>query len=387
MTPDRLQDGIQAMVPREEMCEAARRLRDTYAITPGLPLIQREFGYYCLDEWQEQGMPQDVPLAELFGYEPSGEHHLGGVGWCQAAFAPAFEEKVLEDRGDHEVVQDTAGRGVLFFKDRRSGFMPAYLSHPVTDLRSWREKCLWRLGPATPSRYEDLDESMAEARAAAGEGKVLIQYVVGAYMYLRSLIGPERVLYAFYDMPDLIEECMETWLTLADAVIARHQQYVTLDQIAFGEDICYNAGSLISPAMIRRFLLPYYQQLVDNVRARRLDPDRHLYVYVDTDGYAPAVIDLYREMGMDYMSPFEVASGCDVVEVGRQYPDLIISGGIDKRVLAQSKEAIDAHLEYVLPPMRARGGYIPTCDHGVPAEVSYENYVYFRKRAIELGTG
>jgi hypothetical protein len=35
--------------------------------------------------------------------------------------------------------------------------------------------------------------------------------------------------------------------------------------------------------------------------------------------------------------------------------------------------------------MRERGGYIPTCDHGVPAEVSYENYLYFRKRMLELG--
>ena len=387
MSPKRPQDGIHAMAPRERMEPAARHLRATYAITPGLPLVQREFGYFSLEVWKEQGMPADVPLAELFGYEPSGEHHLGGIGWCTAALAPAFEEVVLEDRGDHEVVQDTAGRAVLYFKGRRNGFMPEYLDHPVHDLRSWRENVAWRLDPATASRYADLEKRMAEARAAAGEGKLLIQYVIGAYMYLRSLIGPERVLYAFYDQPALIEELLETWLTLADAVTARHQQYITLDEIAFGEDICYNAGPLISPAMIRRFLLPYYQQLIDNTRARQLDPDRHLYVYVDTDGYAPAVIDLYREVGMDYMSPFEVASGCDVVQIGKQYPDLIIGGGIDKRVLAAGQEAIDAHLEYVLPAMRARGGYIPTCDHGVPEEVSYENYLYYRKRAIELGTG
>ena len=29
----------------------------------------------------------------------------------------------------------------------------------------------------------------------------------------------------------------------------------------------------------------------------------------------------YRELGMDYMSPFEVASGCDVVRTGKEYPD------------------------------------------------------------------
>ena len=88
---------------------------------------------------------------------------------------------------------------------------------------------------------------------------------------------------------------------------------------------------------------------------------------------------------MDVMSPFEVASGCDVVAIGRQYPGLALFGGIDKRVLAQGKEAIDAHLKYILPAMRARGGYIPTCDHGVPEEVPYQDYLYYRKRCVELG--
>ena len=62
-----------------------------------------------------------------------------------------------------------------------------------------------------------------------------------------------------------------------------------------------------------------------------------------------------------------------------------IFGGIDKRVLAKSRAEIDAHVEYILPAMRARGGYIPTSDHGVPAEVPYEDYLYYRRQCVELG--
>jgi uroporphyrinogen decarboxylase len=109
-------------------------------------------------------------------------------------------------------------------------------------------------------------------------------------------------------------------------------------------------------------------------------------VNIDSDGNVLPVIDLYREqIGMDYMNPFEVASGCDVVEVGRRWPDLLIHGGIDKRILAQSKDAIDRELERIIPTMRKRGGYIPTCDHGVPEEVPFENYVHYRQRCVELG--
>jgi uroporphyrinogen-III decarboxylase len=204
-------------------------------------------------------------------------------------------------------------------------------------------------------------------------------------MYLRALMGPEAVLYMFHDAPDLVHDCMAAWFHLADAVTARHQQHVTIDEVFFGEDICYKHGPLISPDMIREFLLPYYQQFVRNVQRRQIDRSRHLYVHIDTDGDARPVIPIYQGMGMDVMSPFEVAAGCDVVEIGRQHPQLALFGGIDKRVLAAGKGAIDRHVEHILPVMRQRGGYIPTCDHGVPEEVSYENYLHYRKRCVELG--
>jgi len=227
---------------------------------------------------------------------------------------------------------------------------------------------------------------MANARRDAAEGKIVTQNVIGGYMYLRSLIGPEDLLYAFVDQPRLIHACMEAWFALAEAVIERHQRYVTIDEIYFGEDICYNHGPLISPAMMREFILPYYQQVIANLKRRQLDPTRHLYVQIDTDGYAVPVIDVYREaIGMDVMSPFEVAAGCDVVAIGKRWLDLAIFGGIDKRVLAAGKDAIDRMVERILPTMRERGGYIPTCDHGVPEEVDFDDYLHYRRRCVELG--
>jgi uroporphyrinogen decarboxylase len=367
------------------MSEGARKLRAAYERVPGAPLYQKEFGYYSLERWKEEGMPEGVPFEQLFGYDPPGQYDLWGLGWCEAAFEPAFEEKVVEERGAYEVVQDVSGRRLLCFKERRSGFMPTYLEHPVKDWQTWEEDVKWRLDPATPVRSAKFEETMQEATAAAAAGMLITQRVVGGYMYLRSLIGPEHVLYAFYDKPDLIRDCMEAWLALADAVIARHQQFLTIEQFFIGEDICYKHGPLISPEMMREFIFPYYEQLIANIKRRQIDRSRHLYFHVDSDGWVVPVMPLYRELGMDVMSPFEVAAGCDVVEIGRQYPDLVILGGIDKRVLAKDRRDIDRYLERVVPPMRERGGYVPTCDHGVPAEVSFGNYLYYRKRMLELG--
>lgn len=364
--------------------ESVQAYWDCYEMKPGARFYRREFGYYCLDEWHEQGLAVDADFAKEFGYDQPGKYALGGLGWCEAAFVPAFPEKVLEDRGEYELIQDAAGRGVLVFKGRRSGFMPEYKDHPVKDRESWKRECLWRMDPDAPGRFDRLGKTRTELEEAHGKGRMISQQLIGGYMYLRSLMGPEEVLYMFYDNPGLIHDCMEAWLVLADRVTAEHQKLTDFDELYLAEDICYNCGSLISPDMMREFLFPYYRQLIDNIKSRRRNKSRHLYIQIDTDGYAPSVIPVYQEIGMDVMSPFEVASGCDVVEIGKQYPDLVIHGGIDKRVLAQGREAIDRHLDYILPAMKERGGYMPTCDHGVPAEVSLENYRYYRKRCLEF---
>jgi uroporphyrinogen decarboxylase len=385
-------DGIHGLVQREKMTEPARRRRDTYNITPGAPFLKCEFGFYSIEAWKEQGkLPADFDPWNKHGRafmlcDEDGHYPLEQLGWCEAGFWPNFDVKIIEDRGDTEIEQDFAGRQVLYFKGRRSGFMPEYVGHPVRDMKSWVDDVKWRMDPTTPQRYTAINAKMPAAKAAAGKGLMMTQCLVGGYMYLRSLIGPEELLYAFYDQPDLIHDCMKTWFELADAVIAEHQKHVTLDEIFFAEDICYNHGPLISAEMMQEFLLPYYQQLIANLRPRQIDRDRHLYVQIDTDGDCRPTIPIYQKsIGMDVMSPFEVASGCDVVEIGQQHPNLALRGGIDKRVLGQGRPAIDEMLNRILPAMRKRGGYIPCCDHGVPAEVPFEDYMYYRQRCVELG--
>ena len=363
---------------------SAEKLRNVYLIKSGAPLFHKEFGYYCMDAWHRQGLPENADLAALFHYDQPGDFYLCGLGGCTAALFPCFEEKVIEDKGDTEIAQDSAGRHVLYFKGRRNGFMPEYVDHPVKDMKSWEEKIKWRMNPDTPERLKQMRSNVDKAMSAEKDGLMIKQVSVGGYMYLRSLIGPEELLYKFYDMPELIHDCMKAWFELADKVTAFYQKHLSFEEILLDEDICYNNGSLISPDMINEFLIPYYQQLISNIKSRQMNKSRKLYVHLSTDGFVNPLIPLYTDkIGLDVMSPFEVASGSDVVEIGRDFPELVISGGIDKRILAAGKDAIDRELERILPVMIARGGYIPTCDHGVPEEVSLENYMHYRKRCIE----
>ncbi|MDR0313773.1 MAG: hypothetical protein LBI14_09245, partial [Treponema sp.] len=223
----------------EAMSPGAKKMRDFYALKKDAPVYQQEFGFYVLDRWKQEGRispnANNAELDALFGFDPSGKIKLSNLGWCEAGFSPVFEEKVLQDMGDYELVQDTSGRGVKCFKGRRSGFMPEFVDHPVKDQKSWEEKCLWRMDSSSPERKPGIQKKLDAASVAVAEGQIVCANLVGGYMYLRSLIGPVDLLYMFYDNPALIHSCMEAWLRLADGVYAEMQKEIVFDEVFFGE--------------------------------------------------------------------------------------------------------------------------------------------------------
>ncbi|MDD3931989.1 MAG: hypothetical protein PHT04_07440, partial [Eubacteriales bacterium] len=63
---------------------------------------------------------------------------------------------------------------------------------------------------------------------------------------------------------------------------------------------------------------------------------------------------------------------------------IVMCGGIDKRILGDSPEAIEAYLGAIMPVMTKRGGFIPTCDHSIPSSVPFANYLYYRRRMVAM---
>ena len=74
-----------------------------------------------------------------------------------------------------------------------------------------------------------------------------------------------------------------------------------------------------------------------------------------------------------------MAAGCDINALQGEYPTLGMMGGIDKRALAIGPKEIDAELERIRPAMEI-GGYVPALDHGVPDDVSWDNYRYYAEK-------
>jgi uroporphyrinogen decarboxylase len=196
-------------------------------------------------------------------------------------------------------------------------------------------------------------------------------YPYGLFGTLRDMMGVEELLLNFYDDPVLIQDIMnyltDFWLATYEKVCAR----VKVDAIHIWEDMSGKNGSLISPQMVREFMMPNYKKIAAFAREHGID-----IFSVDTDGNCSQLVPLFLESGVNLVLPFEVAAGCDITEYRRLYPNLCIMGGIDKREIAKGPDSIDRELDRI-DPMFKGPGYWPALDHLVHPEISYQDFKYF----------
>jgi len=193
------------------------------------------------------------------------------------------------------------------------------------------------------------------------------------YGFLRDWIGVENLSMMFYDNPKLIEEMEEYLEWFYIETIKKAITEVKFDFAFIWEDMCFNKGSLISPQLFRKFLLPHYKKITDFLRKHGID-----IIEVDSDGNLNELIPLWLEGGVNAVFPLEVAAGNDAVTLRKKYgKDLILFGNIDKRALSKGKKEIKEEIMRKVPYLISTGGYFPHVDHDILPDVSWDNVQYY----------
>ena len=182
----------------------------------------------------------------------------------------------------------------------------------------------------------------------------------------------------FYDDPQLIKDINDH---IADFLIALYDPILVElggECAMISEDMCYSGGCSISAAMVREFILPYWKRLTGFFRDHGVQT-----VLVDSDGDVFDLVPLLIEGGITGLYPFE-QTGHDVREVRGSFPRFQILGGLDKRKIALGKAATDEELEAKVPLLLQTGGFVPFIDHMVPSQISWDDFLYYRRRLAEL---
>jgi uroporphyrinogen decarboxylase len=82
---------------------------------------------------------------------------------------------------------------------------------------------------------------------------------------------------------------------------------IDMDWFAFREDMAFNHGSLMSPELFKKYMIPDYRRVTDFLRSNGVD-----ITFVDSDGNIDKLIPLWLESGVNGMYPFEVQSGMNM---------------------------------------------------------------------------
>lgn len=154
-------------------------------------------------------------------------------------------------------------------------------------------------------------------------------------------------------------------------------EYVTLN-----EDFAMKSGPLLGPDIFREFIFPHMNRMVEFFRENGAR-----YFAVDSDGDPTVLIPLLLDAGTDTLWPIERASDISPMRWRKQFGrGLRLWGGVDKRILPLGPEAIREHLREFIPLIE-EGGFIPTLDHTVPPDVSWDNFRHYMDAKTALLEG
>lgn len=325
--------------------------------------------------WPTQGFPIDVDVRGRFSMDPT--QRLVDVNLL---FAPMFDVEIFEETDRFLKYQDIDGVKRIFLKEEAT--IPTGYEWPITGWESWRRLKTERVNLNNiAARFPKNWPQLVEEYRCRDYPLAIGGYPQGFFGTLAHLIGYENLFVWYHEQPDLLHDILSTFTDVWIAVFSEVLDQVEVDDWQIWEDMSDKTGSMISPRMVREFLLPYIKRVGDFLKMRGV---RH--IHLDTDGDCSSLIPLFMEVGVTGMWPFERTAGTDILKIREKYPTLVMSGGIPKSEIAAGRDAIDKALEPVAEMLRF-GGYIPHVDHFIPPSVSLADFTYYRTRLNDLIDG
>lgn len=341
-----------------------------------------------LRAWHQQGLPEGQDyMSAVFEHvgmrkEPGSQQIGLGVSF---QMIPKFEEKVLEHKDGHYVVRDWMGAiteisdtyDYTYIRHGKDFVTRKWHKFPVETREDW-EEMKKRFQARTPGRFPEDFEQRCE-KLTDRDYPVGIHFN-GPFWQMREWCGFENLCMLMIDAPDFVGEMARFWTEFVSDTMAPVLERVCLDSVGISEDMAYKAHSMISPTMVRKFLLPAYERWIGEIKRSGCP-----IIHMDSDGHIAELIPLWIEVGINYCSPVEVAAGNDIVEYRRQFgKKMAYGGGIDKRAIAKGGGEMENELLRVVPPLIRQGGLIPGCDHGVPPDISWPKYLEYARLLAEL---
>jgi uroporphyrinogen decarboxylase len=364
-----------------------------------IPLVHFGYWYETLDRWADEGHlseaearawrdgnPTDYGVSSRLGFDLN----WNSLFYWRTGIHPPIERRVLETLpdGSHKVLNEY---GAIVLERPGATSIPMEFDHILKGRAEWEEFFLPRLqfsedrilqalvhvgGETLPFGRGGLDALKSRERDTP-----LGIYCGSLYGDIRNWLGLVNSAYLLRDDEALLDEIIDTVGELCyRGVKAVLDIYDEFDFGHFWEDICFKSGPLIHPRVFEEKVGPQYRRITDLLHDHGID-----LVSLDCDGKIDALVPIWLANGVNVMFPIEVGTWHASIRPWReQYGrELRGVGGMDKKVFARDREAVDTEIER-LRPLVELGGYIPCPDHRIPPDSEWDNVRYYCDRMREV---
>ncbi len=342
-----------------------------------------------LKRWRKEGLPEEVDwfdfICEKIGIkiekpkkpQVSLNFDFGPI--------PPFEEKIIEKKDGHLIVQTKKGEIVeidekydfTYLRSAKDFVTRKWHKFPVENLNDWHNMKK-RFNPQIPERIDPEIDKKAEIMK--NRDWVFGIGIPGPFWQLRDWCGFENLCIFMAEDSDFVLEMAFFWKNFVSELLKKIISKIQIDYVIISEDMAYKEKSMISPNMIKKFLVPVWSQWVSLLKDNGCE-----IVICDSDGYIGQIIPLWIESGINCTIPVEIAAGNDLVEYRKKFgKNIAYIGGIDKRKIAKGGIVLKEEMDRVIPFLLKDGGYIPSCDHGVPPDISLSNFIEYCRYLAKL---
>ncbi len=370
------------MTPRQRFLETL-----TFGNPDKIPFFPGYARETTLERWHQEGLPKGVNYVDYI-YEQLGLERPQTMPRIELGVSfqmiPTFQEKILEHKNGHYLVRDWMGNiteisdeyNYTYIRRPKDFVTRRWWHFPVTNRDEW-EEMKTRYDAHDPKRFpHDFEE---RCQALQDRDYTVSLSLSGPFWQLREWVGFEGLCILMVEQPDWVHEMIDFWTEFISQTLAPILQRVAPDFVCINEDMAYKNHSMISPRMVREFLLPCWSRWASEMKAGGCP-----LIYLDSDGYVGELIPFWIEAGINVEGPNEVAAGCEVDRFYEQYgQQMAYQYGIDKRALAAGGQRMREEVKRRCS-LLDKGGYIPGCDHAVPSDVPWDNFMEYSRLLAEL---
>jgi len=177
-----------------------------------------------------------------------------------------------------------------------------------------------RLRPQLFPDHSHAIQSMAVWAERQRRGDAVIWATVeGFFWFPRTLMGFEKLMFAFHDQPALLHRINGDLLDFNLGLLDKIFGVCVPTFMTIAEDLSYNHGPMISKATFDDFIAPYYRKLLPRLQ------EHDIPLFMDTDGDVTMLVPWLEKLGVRGVLPLERQAGVDGMELRRQFPRLGIS--------------------------------------------------------------